>query len=470
MKKYLRNFSLIYFCMLIVITINMGFSQLMWEKNYGGADSDVGYSVQQNTDGGYIIVGSTYSFGNSSQVYLVKTDSLGDTLWSNAYGGNGIEVGYSVQQTLDGGYIVVGYSGSFGDSNQVYLIKTDSIGDTLWTGIYGNSGDDRGMSIQQTVDGEYIIVGHTNSYGNSTQVYLIKTDSLGDTLWTKTFGGTLHDRGYSVQQTQDGGYVICGEGNSNLDYDPVYLIKVDSLGDTMWTKTYGDAYDEGRSVQQTQDGGYIIAGIQAFLGIDIYLIKTDSIGDTLWSKYYRWQDASKGYSVHQTQDGGYIVAGWALKMVGTIEYQYSYIVKTDSLGDTLWTRIYGDGTNTIDGFRNARQTTDGGYIVVGSIHTPINGIQVYLIKTDADGNTGITDNGRAWHQLYTTDIKVVPNPFVNFAAVLGCEREYFILYDITGERVGYYSGSRIGFDLPAGVYFLVSEDQNSYPVRIVKIK
>lgn len=470
MEKCFKTFRFVLSSLFFVIITNTGFSQLMWERNYGGVDSDAGYSVQQTSDGGYIVVGSTYSFGNGAQVYLVKTDSLGDTLWSNYYGGTEVEVGYSVQQTLDGGYIVVGYSRSFGDSNQVYLIKTDSVGDTLWTRVYGESGDDRGMSVQQTVDGDYIIAGHTNSYGNSTQVYLIKTDSLGDTLWTRTYGGTLHDRGYSVQQTLDGGYIICGEGNSSLAYDPVYLVKTDSLGDTVWTKTYGDAYDEGRSVQQTQDGGYIIAGFQSFLGIDVYLIKTDSIGDTLWSKYYRWQDASEGYSVQQTLDGGYIVAGWALRMEGTNEYQYSYLVKTDSLGDTLWTRIYGNGTNMIDGFRNARQTTDGGYIVVGSIGIPGSGLQVYLIKTDADGNTGIKDNNRAWHQPYTSNLQVVPNPFTSFASIIGYEREHFILYDITGERVGCYSGSRIGFDLPAGVYFLMPKDKHSHPERIVKIK
>jgi hypothetical protein len=365
-------------------------------------------------------------------------------------------------------YIIAGYSNSFGDSNQVYLIKTDSLGDTLWTRTYGGVSDDRGMSVHQTTDEGFVIAGWTYSFGSNAQVYLIKTDSLGYTLWTRTYGEALHDRGYSVEQTQDRGYIVCGEGNSSVAYDPVYLIKTDSLGDTLWTRTYGETWYEGRSVQQTQDGGYIIAGIRGFLGIYVYLVKTDSIGDTLWSKQYQWEEAAKGYSVQQTQDRGYIVAGWALHMEGAYEYYYFYLVKTDSLGDTLWTRTYGMGMT--EGARSVQQTMDGGYILVGSSGDYGNGWQVYLIKTDADGNTGIEDDNYSWHPPYTPHPLVLPNPFTSFTTVIGYEKERFILYDISGRQVGSYSGDKIGFGLSAGVYFLKPENLSLDPIRVVKVR
>jgi len=467
-RKYFNSLRLVPYVFLIMVFVNTGFSQLIWQRTYGGADNDYGYSVQQTLDGGYIVAGVAYSFGSSAQIYLIKTDSLGDTLWTKTYGGSADDLGMSVQQTTDGGYIIAGTTNSFGASRQVYLIKTDSLGDTLWTKTYGGVGNDLGTSVQQTTDRGYVIAGTTNSFGNSTQVYLIKTDSLGDTLWTKTYGGTIYDRGYSVQQTQDRGYIIGGEGNSSVDHDPIYLIKTDSLGDTLWTRTYCATFDEGRSVQQTQDGGYIIAGIRGFNGIAIYLVKTDSLGDTLWIKAYRWEEAAWGYSVQQTQDSGYIVAGEAVNVEGTYEYNYFYLVKTDSLGDTIWTKTYGTGMT--EGARCVQQTTDGGYILVGSNAAFGNGWQVWLIKTDEFGNGGIEDDTLARHLSHTSQLMIYPNPFSSFTTVIGYEKKRFILYDISGRRVGSYLGDRIGFGLPAGVYFLMPEDKSFKPVRVVKVR
>jgi hypothetical protein len=174
------------------------------------------------------------SFGAGSyDVYLVKTDSIGDTLWTRTYGGTTMDVGQSVAQTADGGYIVAGATFSYGAGMvDVYLIKTDSVGDTAWTRTYGDSDFDGGESVAQTSDGGYIVTGYTESYGAGMEdAYLIKADSLGDTLWTNTFGGNDEDWGYSVTQTADGGYIIAGwtssYGAGMVDF---YLIKTDPLG------------------------------------------------------------------------------------------------------------------------------------------------------------------------------------------------------------------------------------------------
>ena len=207
-------------------------AQTSWWRTYGGTLTDQGWSVQQTSDGGYIIAGRTYSFGaGNSDVYLTKTNTPGDTLWTRTYGGTSEDDGYSVQQTTDSGYIITGYTASF-SAGGVYLIRTNASGDTLWTRTYGGTSEDVGTSVQQTLDGGYIVAGYTLTFGaGGYDAYLIKTDASGDTMWTRTYGGTGDDQGYSVQQTSDGGYIIAGRtysfGAGNSD---VYLIKTDSLG------------------------------------------------------------------------------------------------------------------------------------------------------------------------------------------------------------------------------------------------
>jgi hypothetical protein len=370
-------------------TVEGTFKMITYQKTYGGSAMDVGYSVRQTTDGGYIIAGKTASFGAGGQdVYLIKTTLTGDTLWTKTYGETGIDYGSSVQQTTDGGYIITGNTFSAGVYDYVYLIKTTSTGNTVWINRYGGTYSNSGNSVQQTIDGGYIITGSLQSTSEGdVDVYLIKTTSTGDTLWTKTYGGTGADRGYSVNQTNDAGYIITGVTSSfGAGSGDVYLIKTTSTGDTLWTKTYGGAVAEyGYSVQQTTDAGYIITGATSSFGAgdnDIYLIKTTSTGDTLWTKMYGGADADYGYSVQQTTDGGYIIAG-ATSSFGAGNGDV-YLIKTTLTGDTLWTKTYG-GSNGDNG-NSVQQTTDGGYIITGTTASfGAGSVDCYLIKTDENG-------------------------------------------------------------------------------------
>jgi len=436
---------------LIFIYPAVSFSQISFERTYGGDSTDVGHSVQQTTDGGYIIAGSTESFGpDSSNVYLIKTDSSGDTLWTRTYGRDGWDEGYSVQQTTDGGYVI---AGSFGAGSwDVWLIKTDSFGDTLWTKTYGGDHWDEGHSVQQTTDGGYIIAGDTRSFGAGySDIYLIKTNSSGDSLWTKTYGGEEPEYCGSVQQTSpDSGYIIVGSKVDGLS-SGVWLIKTNSSGDTLWTGTYGLlSNNAGSSVQQTTDGGYVIAGT-AYLSVNgcvnealskAFLIKTDSSGGTLWERTYS-EDGfnSSGSSVLQTTDGDYVMAGGIGNRFQVTEV---YLIKTNSLGDTLWTKTYG-GDDIENGY-SVKQTSDEGFVIAG-YREYIDDFtkDVYLIKTDPDGNVGIADNNpptielpRSW-----TLSQNYPNPFnpsttiaIDIPGVSGVKQHVVVtVYDIRGRRV-----------------------------------
>jgi predicted secreted protein len=288
-----------------------------WTKTFGGSGNDRGHSVQQTSDGGYIIAGSTDSYGaGSDDVWLVKADSSGNLAWNKTFGGPSEDNGSSVQQTSDGGYIIAGSTDSYGaGSDDVWLIKADSSGNLAWNKTFGGPSEDHGYSVRQTSDGGYIIAGATASYGaGNDDVWLIKADSSGDMAWNKTFGGSGDDYGHSVQETSDGGYVIAGATASyGAGNDDVWLIKADSSGDMAWNKTFGGSGDDyGHSAQETSDGGYVIAGATGSYGAgsaDVWLIKADSSGSMAWNKTFGGSGNDYGHSVQETSDGGYIIAG-----------------------------------------------------------------------------------------------------------------------------------------------------------------
>lgn len=356
-----------------------------------------GYSVHQTDDGGYIITGTRYSYEVrflSQIVWLIKTDADGNKVWDRIFGGERTDIGYSVQPTRDGGYIIAGVTESFGSGgHEAWLIKTDAQGNEVWNRTFGGPNDDCARSVQQTNDGGYIIVGSTYSYNEaylSQKVWLIKTDANGNKVWDRIFGGPLDDWGNSVQQTSDGGYIVVGatKSYSKGGESALWLIKTDANGNNVWDRTlarHGDAV--GQSVQQTQDGGYIIMGSTVPIGSipgEIWLIKTDSDGNEVWDKILGGSGEDVGKSVQQTSDGGYII-------VGSNPYsavnQGIWLIKTDANGNVVWDRIFGEsGWN--EG-KSVQQTSDGGYIITGTTYP--HGVSdgnsdVWLIKTDGYGN------------------------------------------------------------------------------------
>jgi len=212
-----------------------GAQQVVWQKTFGGSDDDRARSVQETIDGGYVVAGYTWSSSEREDVYILKLDANGNKLWEKTFGGSDNDGAWSIQQTNDGGYVVAGYTSSFGaGSYDVYVLKLDTSGKEVWSKTFGGSSDDLAWSIQQTNDGGYIVAGYTKSFGaGSEDVYILKLDANGNKLWEKTFGGSYDERAYCIQQTRDGRYIVAGYTSSFGvgNYD-VYIIKMDANGNT----------------------------------------------------------------------------------------------------------------------------------------------------------------------------------------------------------------------------------------------
>jgi hypothetical protein len=316
----------------------------LWTKTYGGIGDEESYAMQQTTDGGYIFAGIDSSSGlGDYNVYLVKTKANGDTLWTKSYGGVHHDFGQAVQQTADGGYIIAGYTSSFsaGGDDDVYLLKTDASGNLSWSKTYGGTYGDYAFAVKQTADGGYILAGITSSfgispYGNVNDLYVLKTNATGVLTWSKTYGQDGDDWAYSVIQTQDGGYAITGHTNidSTGSYSDLYLIKTDASGDTLFTKSFGGPnYEKGFSIVETNDGGLAIGGSTYSFGngaSDIYLLKTNANGGFVFNSTFGVYGNDFAYTISQTSDKGYFLSGYTSNaLVGNSSF---YAIKTDSLG------------------------------------------------------------------------------------------------------------------------------------------
>ena len=369
--------------------IQIGTPYIIFTTTYGTSYNDVGYLVKQTFDNGYIITGKTESLGNGeSDIWLVKTDYRGNEESNQTFGGVENDEGYSIYITNDNGYIIAGSTYSFGSGlSDFWIIKTDSNGNEEWNRTFGGGSYDCARSIQQTTDNGYIIAGYTWSFGNGqTDMWLIKTDQNGNEEWNQTFGGIWHDRGFSVPQPSGDGSIIARWTSSfgNGD-DDAWLIKTDSQGNEEWNQTFGGSLmDQGFDVQITYDGGYVITGFtKSFSGqSDIWLIKTDQNGNEEWSQTYGGNDSEHGNSVQQTVDGGYIITGYTESF--GIGLRNVWLLMTDSNGNEIWNNTIGPSIGN-----SVQQTSDNGFIITGqiSLSYPNSGSNFGLIKTDPNGNT-----------------------------------------------------------------------------------
>jgi hypothetical protein len=353
-----------------------------WNITFEGKNSECGFEVQQISDGGYITVGNSFDdYNKTNEVVLCKVDAWGNKIWYKTFKGEGADwsSGYSVKQCLDGGYIVTGDT-----EGKLWLFKTDTNGNKLWDKTFGSYCDEHGFSVIITTDGGFLIAGDIlMDWEGWYDIWLIKTDENGNEEWNQILGAVNNDdMCFAAQQTIDNGFIITGLTAIAPfeDYD-VLLIKTDSNGNEIWSRTFGGFdYDGGWDVFQTIDGGYIITGLTESYGAgsgDVWLIKTDENGNEVWNKTFGGIDYDWGLSGHQTADNGFIVTGL------TESYDAGdgdlWLIKTDENGNGEWSKTFGG--EEFDVGRSIQETSDKGFIITGgTVSFGLEDSDLWLIK------------------------------------------------------------------------------------------
>ncbi|MBN2381084.1 hypothetical protein JXM67_14900 [candidate division WOR-3 bacterium] len=313
--------------------------------------------------------------------------------WTRTYGGQNNDVGKFVQQTADGGYIICGWNdatGYFGYGwGNIWVIKTNSKGDTLWTREYRKENHNYGECVRQTEDGGYLVLGRTMTDAGDIRIWLLRLNSYGDTMWSRLYGDEMDYHGFSLINSDDSGCVIAG----SADYE-MLLFKIDSSGDVLWESIYPGYSSHSFDFDKTTDGGYIMVGKRntSTTGLDLYLIKADSLGELSWTRFIGGEDDEMGFAIKQLSDRGYIVTGginlfWPPLANEQVDGDL-WLLRLDSTGDTLWTRTYGEGDSTNNCGRGVLQAKDGGFVVVGyKENKGSTGSDLWLLETDSLGDT-----------------------------------------------------------------------------------
>ena len=369
-----------------IFEVKAAIPMISWAKTYGGDHNGVAYSIQQTLDGGYIAAGATGTlFPMSRDAWVRKLDGKGDIQWQKAYGSGLGDAAFAVQPTTDGGYVVAGETnGILGMSRECWVFKLDFNGEIQWQKTYG---DGWARSIQQTSEGGYIVTG-----AREEQAWLMKLDEKGEIQWQKAYG-SLGDGAYSVQQTADGGFVVAGVTGSERS-PAAWVGRLDAQGEIQWQKTYGDHQGEvAYSIQQTTEGGYILAGVTNSSeegNPDAWVFKVDAHGEIQWQKAYGGQQGDAAYSIHQTPDNGYIVVG-VTNSFGNGDYD-AWVLKLDADGEVEWQKAYGGQHG--DAAFAIQQAKDGGYIAVGGTNSfGDHDYDVWMWKLDEKGEISTCQEG-----------------------------------------------------------------------------
>ena len=429
-------------CLSVVLAAQYAAAQapdIEWKNVYSRGAAEEGTHVAQTADGGYIASGVAASF-----FWVFKLDAGGTQQWEKyVTSGTGLTKIYDVRQTSDGGYIAAGSDFTTGATDSTgnrgirdfFLVKLDNGGNVSWMKCLGGSLNEEAQSVEQTADGGYIVAGYTSSddsdvtgWQGSADYWVVKLDASGNITWQKTLGGASDDRANSVMQTADGGYIVAGYAQSKSGdvtgthwggSDPdVWVVKLDASGNIAWQQSYGGSgEDRAYAVRQTGDGGYIVAGsttssdgnVSGKHGTshgnqDYWVIKLDASGSLTWQKCLGGTGNDIAYSVRQTSDSGYIVAGTASSGDSTDSDISGYhghtgsdywVVKLDASGNISWQKCLG-GSGTEDA-RSIEQTSDGGYIVMGSTMSSPDGDvnetellyhHVWIVKLKGTGGSG----------------------------------------------------------------------------------
>ena len=423
-----------------------GSSILTFERIIGTPEANGGNAIKQTADGGYIIVGNTVFLDEDySDIFIVKTDVYGRVEWMNNHGGKKDESASDVYCTEDNGYIIIGTTTSYGAGREdIYLIKLDAVGEKQWQKTYGGIFDDRASCFKKTNDHGYIIAGATkNTTDQSRNALLVKIDAAGEEQWFRDYGGDGGETASDVLVTDDNRFLVLGSTTSigAGEFD-VWLFKTDAQGDVSWEKTYGGTdWEEGNSIQPIPGGGYIIGGYTVSKGSgarDMYFINIDASGNVRWEETYGDQHNDIANKVLVTDDGGFLFGGYTTNIV-TDEQSYTdiLIVRTNNSGAVEWTTTFGDRKN--ENVSDILPMDDGGFIMVGTTGSYSKANDIYLIRFSDKGKLIPVEKSddNIPHDFYLS--QNYPNPFNNTTCI-----QYYLpvrshvsihIYTLLGQQV-----------------------------------
>jgi len=506
-----------------IVSISQTAPEIDWQNTIGGNAFDKLTFIQQTSDEGYILGGVSISNISGDKIedslgdydfWILKTDELGNIVWQNTIGGSQADALYCIQQTTDEGFILGGTSSSSisGDKTEnsqggtdYWIIKVDSFGDIIWQKIIGGSDYDDFIGIQQTIDGGYILGGNsmsnisgdkTENSNGLTDYWVVKLDEMGEISWQNTIGGSSSDILFSIQQTLDGGYILTGSSVSDISGDKtensngesdIWIVKLNDLGDIVWQNTIGgNDVDVLYTSQQTSDGGYILGASSmsdisgdksenAIGELDYWILKLNNSGDIIWQKTIGGSQNDFIWSIYQAVDDGYIIGGSSNSdisgnktedAVGGYDY---WLVKLDQAGDIKWQKTIG-GTND-DYMHSVQQTTNEGFILGGYSKSDISGDKT----EDSEGNfdywliklTAEVIDVKEWGIL---DIKIFPNPVTDFLSVSIDKPIQISITNMLGEIVLLSNQKEIDIrPLIRGVYLLQIFNVNNEKIKTFKL-
>ena len=463
MKKGLLTCLVLYYSMALAQA-----PDTIWTKTFGGLNDETPACIQITSDNGFIILGTTQSYGaGQPDIYLIKTDSIGNEEWFKTYGGSSWDEGSYILTTDDGGYLMMGSTWSFLPGG-LWLLRLNSVGDTLWTKIIGSMNWDAGAYMIETSNNGYTIIGAKYSSGNGqSDLWIIKIDTMGNKLWEKLYGGVSYDFGASIIQTSDDGYLALGSTRISDTSDPdVWLIKTNSNGDSLWTKKFGIGL--GESIIRTSDDSYLIA-VSHPMFINSQILKIDPDGILLWSKSL---DTSLeiGNSIVNASDNGFIIAGYTSMLI----YGQSDLVisKINSVGDTVWVKMLGGSGQEMG--KSICKSSVSQYIILGSTNAQgAGGTDLWLLLLDKENSSDVSEQSAP--PIIFSLLQNHPNPFnpstvISYQLPVGSDVTLKV-YDLLGREVvtlldeykpaGKYEvefnasalPSRQGSALTSGVYF-----------------
>jgi hypothetical protein len=431
---------------LLICAAKLSAQDSLFVRSYGLTGYNYGEKIIQDADSGFFILGNKSGFVGNTDVYLLKTDKYGSFVWDKAYGGSEVNWAEDFIRTQDKGFVMTGYITVPENNNDydIMLLKTDSAGTFKWMKHYGGSDWDMAHSLVQTPDSGFLMTGETfNGTLGNNDVFILKTDKNGDSLWMKTYGGPNTDVAYDISSCHDGNFILTGSTNSfgHGRFD-AYLLKINGSGDTLWSKTYGDTLDDKAfSGIETNNHGFAMTGSTYnfnAMAQDGIIFKADSTGALLWQRVYGGSDAEEFYDIIEKSNSNLFIAGYTMSSgyVGTKEF-------TMTLTDNGGWFINGSnfGGNKEDVAYGCTTTLSNGFVAVGTTTSMGLGLaNILMIKADsmAISNTSTYEHFTEIHENSVQDILIYPNPVYETLTVSLSGQDKITeisVYDFRGERL-----------------------------------